>query len=60
MNNIIKKLKNGDFEVVNTSYNIPIAYTSNELLSNAKHRKHSVRSDNRHKRSGALVQRKSD
>ena len=60
MNNIIKKLKNGDFEVVNTSYDIPITYTSNKLLSNAKHRKHSVRRDNRHKRSGALVQRKSD
>ncbi len=27
MNKKIKKLKNGDFEVINTSYNIPIIYT---------------------------------
>ena len=26
MNYTIKKLNNGDFEVVNTSYNIPINY----------------------------------
>ena len=26
MNKKIKKLKNGDFEVVNTSYNIPVRY----------------------------------
>ena len=26
MNKKIKKLKNGDFEVVNTSYNIPVKY----------------------------------
>lgn len=60
MNSIIKKLKNGDFEVVNTSYDIPITYTSNKLLSNANDRKHSVRRNNRYKGSGALVQRKSD
>ena len=27
MNNTIIKLKNGDFEVVNTSYNINVYYT---------------------------------
>jgi hypothetical protein len=26
MNKTIKKRKNGDFEVVNTSYNIPVQY----------------------------------
>ena len=27
MNDTIIKLKNGDFEVVSTSYNIPVQYT---------------------------------
>ena len=30
MNFTIKKLKNGDFEVVSTNYNIPVKYLYNE------------------------------
>ena len=32
MNKIIKTLKNGDFKVVHTSYNIPVNYVSNSQL----------------------------
>ncbi len=32
MNKVIKKLKNGDFKVVHTSYSIPISYASNSQL----------------------------
>ena len=32
MNKIIKTLKNGDFKVVHTSYNIPVSYVSNPQL----------------------------
>jgi hypothetical protein len=32
MNKTIKTLKNGDFEVVHTSYNIPVSYVSNPQL----------------------------
>ena len=60
MNKVIKKIKNGDFEVVNTSYDVPVAYASHELLSNKKYRKYSVHRDNRYKGDGTLVQRKSD
>ena len=32
MNKTIKTLKNGDFEVVHTSYNIPVKYVSDPQL----------------------------
>ena len=31
MNKVIKKLKNGDFKVVNASYNLPITYEFNRM-----------------------------
>jgi len=48
MNKVIKKLKNGDFEVVSTSYGFPVAYNKHKLLSDASSRKHSVRRDKGH------------
>ena len=51
MNHNIVKLKNGDFKVVSTSYNIPVVYDTHKLLSDAKRRKHSLCRNKRHKRS---------
>ncbi len=48
MNKVIKKLKNGDFEVVSTSYDVPVAYNKHKLLSDASNRKHSVCRNKRH------------
>ena len=33
MKNVIKKLDNGDFEVVSTSYDIPVVYNDNRMRS---------------------------
>jgi hypothetical protein len=58
LNNKIKKLKNGDFEVISTSYDIPVIYNEFELLSNARIGEHSICRDNRSKRPRTLVSRK--
>lgn len=42
MNKVIKTLKNGDFRVVSTSYDIPVNYIRNtKLQSRMDRRKHS-------------------
>ena len=42
MNKVIKKLDNGDFKVVSTSYDIPVNYVRNtKLQSRMDSRKHS-------------------
>ena len=42
MNKVIKTLKNGDFKVVSTSYDIPVNYVRNtKLQSRVDSRKHS-------------------
>ena len=60
MNKVIKKIKNGDFKVVNTSYDVPVAYASHKLLSNTNAKKHSVHRNKRHSGARTLVQRKSN
>ena len=41
MNKVIKTLKNGDFKVVSTSYDIPVNYVRNtKLQSRVDSRKH--------------------
>jgi hypothetical protein len=47
VNKTIKKLKNGDFKVVHTSYNIPVKYSYNkklrkQRLDNSKHTSHTA------------------
>tara|TARA_Y100000401_G_scaffold3907_1_gene2725 strand:- start:1782 stop:1961 length:180 start_codon:yes stop_codon:yes gene_type:complete len=39
MKNKIKKLNNGDFEVVNTSYDVPITYKFNRMRKGVERRR---------------------
>jgi len=39
MNNVIKKIKNGGFKVVSTSYNIPVEYVNDKQLQSGMERK---------------------
>ena len=39
MKNKIKKLDNGDFEVVNTSYDVPIVYKFNRMWKRVERRR---------------------
>ena len=39
MNNKIKKLNNGDFEVVSTSYDIPVVYNDDRMRKRVERRR---------------------
>ena len=39
MNNKIKKLSNGDFEVVSTSYDIPVVYNDDRMRNRVERRR---------------------
>jgi hypothetical protein len=39
MKNNVKKLSNGDFEVVNTSYDIPVVYNDNRMRNRVERRR---------------------
>jgi len=39
MNNVIKKIKNGGFKVVSTSYNIPVEYVNDKQLQSGMERR---------------------
>ena len=39
MNNVIKKIKNGGFKVVSTSYNIPVEYVNDKQLQSGVERR---------------------
>ncbi len=39
MNHVIKKIKNGDFKVVNTSYDIPVKHVNDKQLQSGLERR---------------------
>lgn len=51
MNKTIKVLKNGDFKVISTTYDIPVKYVNDELQSgvdNSRVRNNSKRHNKKH------------
>jgi len=44
MNKVVKKLDNGDFKVVDSSYSIPISYTTERMQSRLERGRHSTNS----------------
>ena len=39
MKNVIEKLDNGDFQVVSTSYDIPVVYNDNRMRNRVERRR---------------------
>ena len=39
MKNVIQKLDNGDFQVVSTSYDIPVVYNNNRMWNRVERRR---------------------